>query len=187
MRRAAYTVCVLLAVSWVSDAQPRVNADAALTADFLQRVASYVKLHKEAAAGLPTLKPGTQSEGIPEYERLLRERIRELRAGAKQGDICTPAISAELRRLIGMAMRGADEKRIRESLRRAEPVVLSLRVNDPFPDDLPLQSTPPTLLLNLPGLPPEVDYRIAGNSLVLRDATANMVVDFVPNALGGRK
>jgi hypothetical protein len=46
-----------------------------------------------------------------------------------------------------------------------------------------LQSTPPTILMNLPRLPPELEYRINGRALVLRDTNANLVVDLIPDAI----
>jgi hypothetical protein len=55
-------------------------------------------------------------------------------------------------------------------------------VNAPYPP-VPLQSTPPTLLANLPELPPGLDYRIVNRTLVLRDVQANLVLDFIPKAL----
>jgi hypothetical protein len=66
-------------------------------------------------------------------------------------------------------------------------VRLALKVNAPFPENLPLQSTPATLLLNLPRLPAELDYRFVGNALVLRDTAANIIVDFIPDALPIRR
>jgi hypothetical protein len=56
-------------------------------------------------------------------------------------------------------------------------------VNDAYPADIPLQSTPPTILANLPRLPPEIEYRIAGHALVLRDVEANIVIDVIPDAI----
>jgi hypothetical protein len=79
-------------------------------------------------------------------------------------------------------MQGPEAQRIRKSLEHAEPVQGQLRVNAPYPS-VPLQSTPPSLLLNLPPLPSEVDYRLVGRALVLRDVQANLIVDFVPNAI----
>jgi len=93
---------------------------------------------------------------------------------------------AELMTLLGyerFAMQGGDSARIKSSLKSAEPVKLRLEVNGAYPDNLPLQSTPPTLLLNLPALPQELDYRIVGHALVLRDAKANLILDFIPNAI----
>ena len=80
-------------------------------------------------------------------------------------------------------MRGHRAKQVEQSLRHAEPVRVDLRINAPYPEDVPLQSMPPTLLAHLPKLPPEVDYRVAGHSLVLRDVAANLIVDFIPDAI----
>ena len=46
-----------------------------------------------------------------------------------------------------------------------------------------MQTTPPTLLLNLPKLSEKLDYRIVGNNLVLRDVEANLIVYFLPQAI----
>jgi hypothetical protein len=46
-----------------------------------------------------------------------------------------------------------------------------------------LQTFPPTLLANLPKLPPELEYRFVDNALILRDTKANVVVDFLPDVM----
>jgi hypothetical protein len=61
--------------------------------------------------------------------------------------------------------------------------VIQLKVNRSYPVEVPLQTTPPSLLQNLPKLPPELEYRVVGKALVLRDVNANLIVDFLPNAL----
>jgi len=60
---------------------------------------------------------------------------------------------------------------------------MELQINESYPEKVPLQSTPPTLLMNLPELPKGLEYRILGRELVLRDSDANIIVDYVPNAL----
>ena len=69
-------------------------------------------------------------------------------------------------------------------MNHAEPVRMpTLRVDASYPEHLPLQTTPPSVLANLPKLPPEVEYRIVGNALVLRDVDANLIVDFTRNVV----
>lgn len=82
-------------------------------------------------------------------------------------------------------MAGPHGPSIRASLRHAEPVSIHLQINQSYPGNVPLQSTPPTLLLNLPQLPKGLEYRLLDNELVLRDADANIVVDYILNALPG--
>jgi hypothetical protein len=165
--------------------QDAVNAGAAAVHDFEKRVAEYQKLRKTVEAKLPPLKSTSSSEKISVHESELAVRIRELRRSARQGDLFTPEISAEFRRLIGMTMQGQNAARIKATLKSAETVRLRLGVNDAYPANVPLQTTPPTLLANLPRLPPEVDYRLVGRDLVLRDAKANLIVDFIANAIPG--
>jgi hypothetical protein len=130
------------------------------------------------------LKPTNSPEAIEHYEHRLAHRIREMRSGDGQGEIFTPEISAESRRLIGITLQGPGGPRILKSLRDTQPPRLPvIRVNSMYPSGVPLQSTPPSLLLNLPPLPPEVEYRVIGHALVLRDVGANLIVDFIPNAI----
>jgi hypothetical protein len=151
--------------------------------DFEKRVGEYVKLHKKLRGEFSRLKP-THSQGeILQHQRELARTIREARAQAAQGEIFSPEIAAEFRRLIAKTMQGQEGIRIHKSLRRSEPVRIPLHVNDTYPEKLPLQTTPPTLLLDLPKLPEELDYRVVGNNLVLRDVEANLIVDYIPQAI----
>jgi hypothetical protein len=151
---------------------------AAVVQDFEKQVSAYVQLHKTAESSLPKLKATPSEEKISHHQHELARAIRAARSDAKPGDIFTPPIAGEFRRLIGIAMK-SDGKDIAASLHHSEPVRLHLRVNQSYPANIPLQSTPPSLLLNLPKLPQEVEYRIEGRGLVLLDVRANLVVDLI--------
>jgi hypothetical protein len=186
MMRPAYLMILGLsyAIGAAAQGPALVNPDAAAINDFNRRVADYVKLHKTAQSEIHRLKPTNSPAAIQEHEHRLAHRIREARRGVLQGNIFAPAIAAEFRRLIGIAMQGPEAARIRASLRSAAPVHIGpIHVNRTYPAELPLQSSPPSLLLNLPPLPPELDYRFVGRDLILRDTEANLVVDFIPNAI----
>jgi hypothetical protein len=158
---------------------PPVNADSAIIQDFEKRVAAYLQLRKSIEANLPKLKPTPSEEKISHHETDLRRAVREARKNARPGDIFTPEIAAEIRRLIAIAAQPEDGNHIAQSLRHAEPVQLHLEINERYPERVPLQSTPPSLLENLPALPPEIEYRITGRDLVLLDTKANLVVDII--------
>jgi hypothetical protein len=173
----------LLACSVTIASGQRVNADAQHIADFQQRVAAYVKLRNEAAAGMPGQKPTDSPGKMNNQERELAQKIRSLRPSARKGDIFTPEITAEFLRLIRLAWRSSDAARMKRSLARSEPVSITLHTNDAYPSSIPLQSMPPTLLENLPLLPKELEYRVISHNLVLRDARANLIVDFIEHAI----
>jgi hypothetical protein len=152
--------------------------------DFNRRIADYRKLHQTVESQIHRMKPTKSPEAIEHYEHSLAHGIRQARRGARQGDIFSPEIAAEFRRLVGVTMHGADATAIRKSLQHAEPVApRDIRVNGPYPPATPLQSTPSSLLLNLPPLPPDLEYRVVGHRLILRDVDANLIVDFIDNAI----
>lgn len=161
----------------------RVNHHAELVAEFQNRVADYLKLHNRAEADFPRWKPTDAAELINEHERELAQKTRTLRPSAKQGEIFTVPITAEFRRLVKIASRGREASTIRRSLEHAEPVALTIHVNDTYPRSVPLQSTPATLLRNLPALPKQLQYRVIGHDLVLLDVGANLIVDFAEKAI----
>jgi len=158
---------------------PAVNADSAIIQDFEKRVAAYLQLRKNIESNLPRLKSTPSQEKISHYEHELGRAIRAARKDARPGDIFRPEIAAEIRRLTAMAVEDGYGDHIGQSLRHAEPVQLHLEINESYPERVPLQSTPPSLLANLPALPPEIEYRITGRDLVLLDAKANLIVDII--------
>jgi hypothetical protein len=164
-------------------AQERVNPDSQTLQEFSRRIEVYVNLQKSLAKDLPSVKPTADPEAILGHQHALAAKLRDARRQERQGAIFTPAIAKEFHRLLALAKNGNDGEHIQKSLERAEPVHLTLHVNDTYPADVPLQSTPPTVLLNLPRLPEELEYRFAGRALALRDAVANIIVDLIPNAI----
>lgn len=165
-----------------------VNQNSLIIQDFEKKLDDYAKLRKQAQSGLPDPKSASSAENIKQYQQSLAQNIRTQRAQAKAGDIFTPPVSQLFKELIATPMRSDTSGRIQASLRHAEPVRgLSLEVNQEYPQTSAMQSTPPTLLANLPKLPPELEYRIVGRELVLLDTKSNLIVDLLPDAFPGPK
>jgi hypothetical protein len=174
---------VLCAVAAAQAPNPA-NQSASVLQDFTRRVAEYVKLRNNVRSDIHKFKPPASAEALNHYPREFASGVEEKRRGVTQGAIFTPEIAAQFRRLIAVTMQGPDAAAIRASLARAAPVQLNqLRVNRPYPSGVPLQSAPPSLLLNLPALPAEVEYRVVGHYLILRDVDANLIVDCIPDAI----
>ena len=155
--------------------------DAALVKDFQGRIQKYLDVHKAAdISKKPTDSPGK----LIDQKRQAEQKIQQSRPEARQGDIFAPPIGGYFKKQIAATLQGPQGEKVRASLRRAEPLPnIHLQVNQPYPPNLPLQSTPPTLLLNLPRLPSELQYRIVGSTLVLFDTAGNLIVDLLPNAV----
>lgn len=180
------SVAAVVLVSFFAAAQTkparRVNPNAAISAEFEKRVADYMKLRQSAQAGLTTPKNTPSPTQLTEYQHQLADRIRGGRPQAQQGDLFTPEVADLFRHLVLQSLNGPRGAQIRKSYERAEPVRgVHLAVNQAYPDGLALQSMPPSLLLNLPKLPKELEYRFVDHELIVRDVAANLIVDFIPD------
>jgi hypothetical protein len=58
-----------------------------------------------------------------------------------------------------------------------------LVVNAVYPKEQPLSTMPASMLEALPTLPDGLEYRFVGKHLILRDTKANIIVDFIYNAV----
>ena len=151
---------------------------------FSKAVKDYIS--KEHAMPADKLKPTTDVATLQKERETLRQAIRQSRPDAKQGELFTPNASSAFRKLLAETMNGPRGREIKASLMHAEPQApADFEINAAFPNagGQPIQSVPPTLLLNLPILPKSLQYCVAGKTLALRDVDANMVVDYLPDAL----
>lgn len=165
--------------------QEAVNPDARVMAEFTKRLDGFLSLREKAKSGMPAQPKETTPEQIDAHQREFASRLAAARPDAKHGDMFTPAMQDVVRRL--MAQMFADAKarqQLRDSLMDDNPgATVALVVNSRYPDEVPLSTMPPAVLRNLPRLPAEVEYRFVGEALILLDADAHIVIDFMPNAL----
>ena len=157
-----------------------------LLRDFNDRVAKYVKVHKEQEAKLPPLKDRTDASAIAAHKTALATAIGEARKGVAAGEIFFPAIRTELTRIIRDELKGRAGATAREAIREDKPTGVPLKVNGTYAEEKSLSTMPPMLLTKLPPLPEQLEYRFVSQNLVLRDTVAGIVVDFVPGVLTTR-
>src|SRR6185436_2860964 len=62
------------------------------------------------------------------------------------------------------------------------PAEFDVDVNDTYSKRRSLATMPPNILLTLPDLPRDIEYRFVGRHLILRDARANIIIDEIPFA-----
>ena len=161
-----------------------VNPQAAALVEFQKRLQGYVDLRARATADVPKRGEAPTPADISAREEAMAKAIRMARTNARPGDLVAPA-----ERLIrnitrqDWARRSASE---RQALAAEIPRVGRILVNTTYPSGLPLATMPPVLLQELPRLPEVLEYRLLGRALVLRDVSANLIVDLVEKALPSR-
>jgi hypothetical protein len=160
---------------FTADGQP-VNAMGAATLEFHRRLQAYLEIHQEADGKVPSLRRTDDPVEIAKRETALAEMIMTLRAGAQPGDIFAAEYQPHLVKIVrdDFARRSAADRR---ALVWELPKNMKVDVNTAYPTDIPLATFPAALLKKLPDLPPELEYRIVGRSLILRDVNANLIVD----------
>jgi hypothetical protein len=162
--------------------------------EFKANIQKYVDLRAKVEASLPKIKNATDQKELAERGAALAGALQSARKDAKQGEIFTPTVAAEFRRILAAdaAKRTPKEKAdMMEEVPIKEPVVNAVYPTDSPQGPTALASFPARLLKTLPQLPDVVDYRFMGKTLIIRDVMANTIVDYLPAvapapARGGR-
>ena len=157
--------------------------------EFHDQLQRYLAVRDQVEDGLPKLTETKDPKKIAERAAMLAAGLQDARKGAKQGDIFTPPVTTEFRRILKED--AAARSKVEKTNIMAEVPVKAPVVNGLYPTDSPqgpaaLASFPPNLLAVLPELPETVEYRFLGTALVLRDASANIIVDFLPSVAPAR-
>lgn len=157
---------------------PVSEAQTEAAVEFQRRIQVYMKTHNDAEAKVPNLKNTDDPQQIADREKALAQMIMTMRAGAQPGEIFAPQYQPYFIQIVrdDFAARSAAD---RKALINELPKNMKVDINTIYPTTLPLATFPPALLRKLPDLPADMEYRIVGRSLILRDAKANLIVDIL--------
>lgn len=174
----SFDVTVALAQEPASQSQPVVA--------FVSATNDYTQVHRRLERQIGSIEISSSIASINRTMQQLAAALRAERPDAKQGDLFTPALAQELRVRIedALAWHGFTAADVRDANRvdSIDDRTIRLRVNDRFPWALGVAMFP-CLLAALPPLPPELQYRIVDNDLLLIDWHASLIVDILPAAL----
>ena len=180
---AVPTICLLMTAT--AGAQTTEPPAQAITA-FEAATHDYAVMHRRLERQIGSIEFGTP---VPEINRIITElaaAIRAERRDASQGDLFTPAVSHAFRARINEALLAhgytADDVRTAGRVDGVDYGHVGLQVNDTFPWLLAVAMFPCVIAV-LPPLPPELQYRIVDDDLVLIDIHAGLIVDILPHAV----
>jgi hypothetical protein len=174
----AFTLLVAPLGGAMLQQQEQVNARGAATKAFLDRINEYVEFHNNVEKMVPPLGETKSPEEIAKREAALAAALIKQRPNAKQGDFFIKEFQPYLIQIVkqDFAKRSAADRR---ALVVELPKDVKIGVNMVYPTTLPLATLPGQLLKALPELPKELEYRIVGRHLILRDVKANLIVDLM--------
>jgi hypothetical protein len=162
---------------------PLTPAQADSLATMNDRLKEYVALHQKVEGELPELPDNATPQQIDRRQRQFERRLRAERAGAKPGDLFTPEARPVILRLLADVFDGPEGKQLKASIMDENPTQLRLAVNGRYPDSVPISTVPPEVLQTLPKLSEDMEYRFIGDALIVLDAHAHIIADFIDNAL----
>ena len=160
-------------------------ATCAAIAEFTSGVQAYMHLRQKAARDLPSEWVFNEPQGMLTVRAVLRRAIRDARPHARAGDIFTARVAAAFRHIVAATARDQrvdPEEIVRELRADREPGARPPMVNGPYDWRLGAWMWP-ALLQALPPLPPELQYRIVDDDLVLIDLRASLVVDILDDVM----
>ena len=161
----------------------QVSANVPAVTVFVERVNEYVALHKKLEATLPKLPQEATPVQIDQNERALGKLIQDARKGAQRGDLFTPEMTIFVKNLMAQVFGGPGGQKLRSSVMDENVKELPLKVNQRFPDVIPISTMPPAILKALPELPEQMQYRFVASQFVLLDSHSHLVADFIPAVL----
>jgi hypothetical protein len=157
--------------------------------DFSDRIKDYLKIHKKAAETLPALTGNDDPATVAAHRVALARAIRARRPAARRGDVFDAKVVPTIVARVRTELEGAEARPARKVIREGNPkfdpegyVPVPIRVNADYPLRAPVSTVPASVLLVLPQLPETLDYRFVGRDLLLRDAEANLIVDYILGA-----
>jgi hypothetical protein len=162
---------------------PLSEADAQALATMNDRLKEYVDLHLKVEKSLPKLSENATPQEIDKNQRLFESKMRAARAAAKPGDLFTAQAQPVIKRLLDAVFAGPEGKQLKASIMDENPVGVKVTVNGRYPDTVPISTVPPQVLQSLPRLSEDMEYRFVGDNLILLDAHAHIIADFIPDAL----
>jgi hypothetical protein len=151
--------------------------DAETLAEFNKRIEGYAALRARLEKGLPPLVVTDNADEIERFEHRLAERIREART-SHRGQVFAPSMVRQVKRMLAVR---ADAHTI-AAMMDDGPAEFDVDVNDTYSKRRSLATMLPNILLTLPDLPRDIEYRFVGRHLILRDARANIIIDEIPFA-----
>ena len=194
-RARLYSTAILLFFTACTPTLPPATVPAqpdATYQPFSQALQAYVDLtqpFRKVAAQEAEKVPGKAAadsgaeQSVRTRQDSLADALRtKLRPTAKQGDLVSAAIATAIKGEIQRAVASPKRELIFDELSeqneaQATPATPTVNVH------LDAPRVPPRVMEVLPPLPKQLEYDFIGRTLVVRDVDADVVVDFIPDAL----
>jgi hypothetical protein len=158
-------------------------AESAALEQFDTAIAEYMALRRRLTNEIPRPVPNSTSVELNNASDALAGAIQRSRQNAAVGDLFAAPVIAVLKRKVDDALRTPQLRQALAGIDDEAPMVRVPKIHLRFPGAAQMATMPASLLNVFPTLPKELEYRIVGRNLVLRDVDAALILDYIPNVI----
>ena len=159
------------------------SAEAAAVKQFDAAIARYMALRRKLRSEVSGPVKNSSSSQVTNASDALAAAIERARRDAQVGSIFNEPVATVIKRRIADAVRTEKLVSVLADIDDEGKAGLSPKVHLRLPVSAQMATMPASLLNVLPPLPKELEYRILGRYLVLRDVDASLILDYIPAAV----
>lgn len=158
-------------------------AEAAALAQFSAAIKDYMALRQRLRNEITGPIADSTAVEVNQASDRLAAGIQRARRRARPGNIFRVPITALVKQRVAEVIQRDNLGPVLANIDDEQVTMKTPSVHLRFPAASQMATMPPSLLAALPRLPKELEYRIVGSFLVLRDVDAALVLDYIPAAV----
>ena len=158
-------------------------SEATAVAQFEAAIAKYMALRQRLLSEISGPVPNSSPAELTRASDALAAAIQRARRGARVGTIFAVPIASVVKRRVTDVIRRDNLGPLLEEIDDDSPSIKFPAIHLRFPGASQMATMPPSLLDALPPLPKQLEYRIVGDYLILRDVDAALILDYIPAAV----
>jgi hypothetical protein len=152
-------------------------------AGFNQALERYLSLRQRLQIEVPPPRVTSDVAEIQGRLNALALALQRARPKARQGDFFDAASTGAIKQRFAAVLSGVPISQLYEAISDDPADNRSPRVHMRYPVSGAMARMPANLLAVLPQLPADLEYRLVGRALILREVNAAMILDYVADAL----
>ena len=150
---------------------------------FDDAIAEYMAMRHKLRSEVRGPVQNSSAAQLNDASDALAGAIERARKGAKAGAIFGEPVAAVIKRRIADAVRTENLAAVLAHIDDEGAPSLAPKVHLRLPVSEQMATMPPSVLKVLPVVPKELEYRILGRYLILRDVDASLILDYIPLAV----
>lgn len=158
-------------------------AEPAAIKQFDTAIAKYMAMRRQLRTEVAGPVKNSSSSQVTNASDALAGAITRARQDARVGSIFAPPVAAVIKQRIADAVRTEHLASVLADIDDEGKSSVDPKVHLRLPVSAQMATMPASVLKVLPPLPKELEYRILGRYLIIRDVDASLILDYIPAAV----